>query len=230
MLSKISIVIPVLNEAHHLSKTLATLTEATGVDLIVVDGGSQDDTIAVAQSAHAKVISAPAGRAAQMNAGAAIATGEILLFLHADTQLPLSFETLIRGTLAQPRTIAGAFDLTIDAPGFGVRLVEWGVHLRSRYLQLPYGDQAIFLPKPVFHAVGGFPDLPIMEDFELVQRLHQHGKIAIVPAPVITSGRRWQRLGVLRTTLVNQLVIGAYVLGISPDLIRRWYRSGLGRG
>lgn len=227
MLPKISIIIPVLNEAYHLAKTLAVLSEATNVELIVVDGGSQDETIAVAQTADAKVISSIPGRAVQMNLGAVIASGDILLFLHADTRLPLKFDTIIRETLAH--SIAGAFELKIDLPSVGVRLVEWGTNLRSRYLQLPYGDQAIFLKKSVFEAVSGFSELPIMEDFEFVQRLKQHGNIKIVPASVLTSGRRWQTLGVVRTTLINQFIIAAYLLGVSPDRLKQWYRSGMRR-
>ncbi|MBW4542766.1 MAG: TIGR04283 family arsenosugar biosynthesis glycosyltransferase [Myxacorys chilensis ATA2-1-KO14] len=227
MLPKISVIIPVLNEAEYLSKTLALLSMAANVELIVVDGGSQDATILVAQTADAQVISSTPGRAVQMNLGAAIASGDILLFLHADTRLPPKFDTMIRETLAY--SIAGAFELKINIPSVGVRLVEWGTNLRSRYLQLPYGDQAIFLKKSVFQAVGGFSALPIMEDFEFVQRLKHHGNIQIVRASVLTSGRRWQTLGVVRTTLINQFIIGAYLLGVSPERLRQWYRSGMRR-
>jgi rSAM/selenodomain-associated transferase 2 len=227
MLPKISVIVPVLNEAHHLSKTLALVSVATNIELIVVDGGSQDATIAVAQTAGAKVIASTPGRAIQMNLGAEISTGDILLFLHADTRLPPKFDAMIRETLAY--SIAGAFELNVDLPSVGVRLVEWGTNLRSRYLQLPYGDQAIFLTKSVFEVVGGFRALPIMEDFEFVQRLKRYGNIRIVPAAVLTSGRRWQRLGVVRTTLINQLVIAAYLTGVPPDRLRQWYRTGMRR-
>jgi rSAM/selenodomain-associated transferase 2 len=229
MSPRISIIIPVLNDAQHLSKALTVQTVATNVELIVVDGGSQDDTIAIAQTAGVKLLHSPPGRAIQMNQGAAISTGDILLFLHADTQLPDQFDALIRETLSRPQTIAGAFELRIDAKSLGVRLVEWGANLRSRHLQLPYGDQAIFMTKAVFQAAGGFPELPIMEDFEFMQRLKQKGTIRIVRAAVLTSGRRWQTLGVVRTTLINQLVIGGYFLGVSPERIRQWYRTGMKR-
>jgi rSAM/selenodomain-associated transferase 2 len=224
---KISIIIPVLNDAQRLSETLTIQTAATNVELIVVDGGSQDDTISIAQTAGVKLLHSPPGRAIQMNQGAAISAGDILLFLHADTQLPARFDALVRDTLSQPNTIAGAFELNIDAKSSGVRLVEWGANLRSRYLQLPYGDQAIFLTKAVFQAVGGFPELPIMEDFEFMRCLKRKGTIKIVRAAVLTSGRRWQTLGVVRTTLINQFVIGAYFLGVSPERIRQWYRTGM---
>lgn len=220
---KISIVIPVLNEARQLPNTLSI--QATDIEIIVVDGGSQDETVAIAQSFEVKVIHSDPGRAVQMNAGAAIATGEILLFLHADTRLPNGFDRMVRETLSG--AIAGAFQLKIDATLRGIRLIEWGINWRSRDLQLPYGDQAIFLKSETFQKIGGFPTLPIMEDFEFVRTLRQLGKIAIVPIPAVTSGRRWQKFGILRTTIVNQIVIFAYFLGVSPHRIRSWYRTGL---
>jgi rSAM/selenodomain-associated transferase 2 len=224
----LSVIIPVLNEAANLPKTLATIQTATKLDImeiIVVDGGSQDDSVAVATSLGAKVIASQPGRAHQMNRGAEIATGEVLLFLHGDTRLSPGFDSLIQQTLAQPRVVAGAFELKIEGAGIGLRLVEWGVQWRSRLFQLPYGDQALFLPASVFRKIGGFPELPIMEDFEFVQRLKQLGKVAIAPLPVFTCDRRWQKLGVVRTTLLNQWVILAYFAGISPEQIRRWYRG-----
>ncbi len=229
MTESISIVIPVLNEAHQLSKVLHALKQAPDIEIIVVDGGSQDQTLAIANASGVKVIQSPIGRADQMNAGAAKATGDILLFLHADTQLPKGFDTTIRYTLSQPNVIAGAFQLTIDAPFWKLRLIEWGVNARSRYLQMPYGDQAIFLKTTIFQALEGFPILPIMEDFELVRQLKRQGRIAIAPTAVITSGRRWQKLGAVRTTLINQCVILAYLFGVSPDRIAHWYRSGMKR-
>lgn len=194
------------------------------VEVIVVDGGSQDDTVQIAQSLGAKVLSAPNGRACQMNAGALAATGDILLFLHADTRIPPLFDTLVRKALLAANTAAGAFELRIDASLRGLRLIESGVNLRSRWLQMPYGDQAIFLKTEVFHNIGGFPSLPIMEDFELMRRLRRLGRIVIIPVPVLTSGRRWLRLGVLKTTLINQGAIIAYLLGVPPERIARWYR------
>jgi rSAM/selenodomain-associated transferase 2 len=224
---KISIVVPVLNESKQITKTLEIQNRATHVELIVVDGGSRDQTVEFAHSAGARVLRSSPGRAHQMNTGANAATGSILLFLHADTQLPADFDTMIRQALRQSATIAGAFSLKIDADLWSLRLVEWGVNQRSRWLQMPYGDQAIFLHTDTFKALGGFPNLPIMEDFELMRQLRQKGTIALLPAAVITSGRRWQTLGVLQTTLINQWIIFAYLLGVSPQRIAHWYRSGL---
>lgn len=229
---KISIIIPVLNEAATIQETLTRFENASEVEVIVVDGGSRDDTVAIAmrvgkaiaKSLRIEVISAAAGRASQMNAGAAVATGDILLFLHADTHLPTSFDTLVRQALQNAGTVAGAFELRIDAQLRGLRLVEKMVNMRSHFLSMPYGDQAIFLKAATFHDLGGFPDLPIMEDFELMLGLRRQGRITIVPAPVVTSGRRWQKLGVVKTTLINQLIIAGYFLGVPPAQLVRWYR------
>jgi rSAM/selenodomain-associated transferase 2 len=222
---KISIVIPVLNEANTINTVLTRILGTSNLEVIVVDGGSQDETVALAQSVGVKVIAATGGRASQMNAGAGVATGSVLLFLHADTHLPPAFDTLVRQVLQNTGTIAGAFELRIDAELWGIRLIEKMVNLRSHFLSLPYGDQAIFLKTSTFKKIGGFPNLPIMEDFELMRRLKRYGKIAIAPAPVLTSGRRWQKLGVVRTTLINQLIIISYFLGVSPAKLARWYRQ-----
>lgn len=226
---KISVIIPVINEASTIGQTLTNLQNITNLEVIIVDGGSQDETVEIAKSLGVQVLFSLPGRARQMNAGAAAATGEILLFLHADTRLPEGFDTIIHQTLAaegrSQNPIAGAFQLRIDASLKGLRLIEKLVNLRSRVFSLPYGDQAFFLKTAVFRDMGGFPDLPIMEDFELVRQLKRLGKIEIVPASVITSGRRWQKLGVVKTTLMNQWVIMAYFLGIPPAKIARWYRG-----
>jgi rSAM/selenodomain-associated transferase 2/rSAM/selenodomain-associated transferase 1 len=224
---QISIIIPVLNDAPVLQTTLAHLKQITDVattEIIVVDGGSEDDTLAVAQNAGVKILESSASRAHQMNVGAGIATGEILLFLHADTQLPTQFETMITETLAQPDVLAGAFELQIDSPHWALRWIETGVKWRSRWLQLPYGDQAIFMPAQVWQRLDGFREMVIMEDFDMMRRLKPLGPIHIVPVPVKTSARRWQKLGILKTTLINQLMIMGYFLGISPERLAHWYR------
>lgn len=223
-MSKISILIPVLNEAFQIQKNISNLQSEPNIEIIVVDGGSQDRTVALARELGVKVIvSSVAQRANQMNFGAAEATGDIFLFLHVDTQLPTGYAAIIKNTLSQPGTIAGAFELAIDSQQKSFRFVEKMVNLRSRFFTLPYGDQTIFLKAAVFHEMGGFANLPIMEDFEFVQRLKTQGKIGIAPAKVITSARRWQKLGVFKTTLINQLIILGYYLGISPIKLARLY-------
>ena len=227
----ISIIIPVLNEGAIIEKTLLALQGNCDVEIIVVDGGSVDKTITLANQMGVTVITASGiGRAAQMNAGAAIAKGDILLFLHADTLLPPNYEAIVKkiicqqNAIPQGHNIAGAFELAIDGQEQSLRLVETLVKMRSRWFSLPYGDQAIFVTKKVFEELGGFSELAIMEDFEFVQRLKRRGKIAIAPVPVITSGRRWQKLGVFKTTLINQLIILGYYLGISPTKLKNFYR------
>ncbi|MHC5756978.1 TIGR04283 family arsenosugar biosynthesis glycosyltransferase [Nostoc sp.] len=222
--AKISIIIPAINEAGNIKKAIATTRANLNIEVIVVDGGSSDDTVAIAQSLNVKVISSSPGRAVQMNAGAVAASGEILLFLHADTRLPTGFDEMIRTALQQPGTVAGAFKLRIDASRLSLRWVEWGVNVRSHFYQMPYGDQAIFLTKEIFQQIGGFSELPIMEDFELMRRLKRIGRLVIIPTPVVTSARRWLQKGVLKTTLLNQIVIIAYLLGVSPERICSWYR------
>ena len=223
----ISIIIPVLNEAKNIQDSLILLQNnlvSSEIEIIVVDGGSTDNTVSLAQKLNVIVIEAPAGgRAYQMNAGAAIAQGDILLFLHADTKLPPNYDQLIKNTLTKPDVVAGAFELAIDSQGKSLRLIEVLVKMRSHLCSLPYGDQALFINRAIFDQVGGFPELPIMEDFVLVKHLKKQGKIAIAPATVITSGRRWEKLGVWRTTLINQLVIMGYYLGISPQRLRDIY-------
>jgi len=221
---KISIIIPALNEASTIAPVISTARNAKNVEIIVADGGSSDGTADIAQSLGVRVISTAPGRATQMNAGAASATGDILLFLHADTHLPRGYDSSARRVLANPSAVAGAFELKIDARSLSLRLVETGVNWRSNFLQMPYGDQAIFLYSATFDKIGGFPDLPLMEDFEFVRRLKKQGRIAILPQPVLTSDRRWQQLGVIKTTVINQIVIIAYFLGVSPDRLAFWYK------
>jgi rSAM/selenodomain-associated transferase 2 len=153
------------------------------------------------------------------------ATGDILLFLHGDSRLPEGFDQLIRQVMSgdQP-PIAGAFRLGIEAPQASLRWVERGVNWRSQVCQMPYGDQGIFLRAKVFKEIGGFPDLPIMEDFELMRRLRQQGKILIVPQPVMTSARRWLQKGILKTTVINQLMVLGYLGGVSPARLVELYR------
>ena len=222
----ISIVIPTINEAENLPRTLAGVADRRDIELIIVDGGSTDSTCSIAERFGAKVLRSPLGRGMQLNVGAQAASGSILLFLHADTRLPSDFPELVRQSLEQTSVVAGAFRLRIDDPRRSLRIVEWGVDLRSRRLHLPYGDQALFLRKNTFDQIGGFPDWPLLEDVEIVRRLRRRGRIVIVPTAVLTSARRWNRLGVVCTTVLNQIIILLYRFGMSPHRLAAWYHRG----
>ncbi|MGD9107299.1 MAG: TIGR04283 family arsenosugar biosynthesis glycosyltransferase [Desulfobacterales bacterium] len=226
--NRISIIIPAINEADNIGNTIESIGPGDKKEVIVVDGGSNDDTALIAKSLGVKVIISTPPRARQMNLGAALATGDVLVFLHADTRLPENFEEFIFNSFKQPKMVAGAFELQMDSPMSGLRLIERLANWRSRYLKMPYGDQAIFLSSKRFHDLGGFPDIPIMEDFELARRLRKQGKIFTLPVPVFTSPRRWKNFGILKTTLINQLVIAAYVMGIAPEVIAQCYDRSKG--
>jgi uncharacterized protein len=225
----LSVIIPALNEEPYIGRTLQSLQQAAGVEVIVVDGGSADHTVRQAKAAGARVMAAAGGRARQMNAGAQAAQGEILFFLHADTLAPPGFDRAIRAVLQDPRVAAGAFRLAIRGDSAGLRLVEHLANWRSRWLNLPYGDQGLFVRADLFREMGGFPELPIMEDYVMVRRLGRRGRLVTLPLAVATSGRRWQSLGIWRTTLINQMMILGYSLGIEPTILARWYRAGRGR-
>ncbi|UCD71277.1 MAG: TIGR04283 family arsenosugar biosynthesis glycosyltransferase [Syntrophobacterales bacterium] len=220
---RISIIIPTLNEAANLPTTLGSTLSASDAEVIIVDGGSSDETVELARSWNTKVLISAPGRARQMNVGADHAMGEVFLFLHGDTRLPTGFESHVHKILARPGVVAGAFQLRVDGQFPGVRIMERLVNLRSRHLQFPYADQAIFLRADLFREMGGFPDMPIMEDFELIQRLRRRGRILIAPVPVLTSARRWENLGIMRATLINYAIPLAYYLGVSPSRLAHWY-------
>ena len=223
--SNISIIIPTRNEAYSIGKLLPELLTVPGVELLVVDGGSTDNTADIAKSYGVQVLSTFPGKATQMNAGAEAARGNILLFLHSDTKLAPGFAKHVRNALNQPGVSAGAFRLSIDGQGFGLRVIEWFVNFRSNALQMPYGDQGIFVTKEMFFSVGPFPPQPIMEDFELMRKLKRNGTIEILPLHATTSARRWKKLGILRTTAINLAIIIGYLFGLKPEKLAGWYRG-----
>lgn len=219
---RLSIVIPTLNEERHLPATLGSLRGLENVEAIVADGGSEDDTVSIAREHGAAVVTSRPGRGRQMNSGAALASGETLLFLHADARPPRDVYQQIRTTLA-PGVAAGAFHLGIDSPRRGLRWVERGANLRARLFQLPYGDQGLFLTAARFFAWGGFANLPLMEDVEFCRRLRRQDHIRLAPGQVTASARRWHQHGILKTTLLNQCYLTAYLLGVSPQRLARQY-------
>ena len=225
----ISVIIPTLNEAQAIETTISKLKKYRQTEIIIVDGGSQDRTVEIARSMGVRVLTSEASKATQMNTGAAEATSNVLLFLHADTRLPKNFENCVLAALARDEICAGAFSLGIDSDAGGLRFIERVANWRSRFFQMPYGDQALFVSRNLFHEIGGYPEYPIMEDFELVRRLKRKGKIVILPESVLTSPRRWLNYGILKTWLLNQIIIAAYYLGISPQRLSQWYNRDKGK-
>ena len=217
---------PVLNEAVGLGAALQALApfRARGAQLIVADGGSKDGTMALAQAAGALVIDAPRGRAAQMNAGAQVASAGVLLFLHADTLLPDDADLLITEAVASGKTLWGRFDVRISGRSRLLEVVATFMNLRSRLSDIATGDQAIFMTRAAFDTVGGFPAQPLMEDIEISNRLRRLSRPACLRAKVVTSGRRWETRGVWRTVLLMWRLRFAYWRGTAPERLAELYR------
>ena len=197
--------------------------DAGACEVIVADGQSSDATCEVARSHRCRLVEAPRGRARQQNAGARIAGGDVLLFLHADTWLPCGAIAQMRSTLVDSNVVFGAFEQRIDAASWHYRLLERGNNLRARRFRRPYGDQGIFVRSEVFHAAGGFPDVPFLEDLLLIRRLARRWRPVILPGPIFVSARQWERNGVVRQTARNWLLLAAHRLGASPDRLARFY-------
>lgn len=212
----VSVVIPALNEAENLRDLLLGIVAEEPHEILVADGGSTDDTVAVAESFGARVVQAGRGRGRQMNAAARVATGEHLLFLHADTEPPENFPSLVAQTLGRAAITAGAFQFQLREPVTGGALIEWGVALRCALRQLPYGDQGLFMRRALFQSLGGFREWPSLEDLDMVRRLRALGRIAIIPEAAATSSRRWREGCVIRTFLHHQSILLAHALGMNP--------------
>lgn len=223
----LSIVIPVLNEAPNIAATLEELgvLRAAGAEIIVVDGGSTDDTLALAATLADRIVASACGRALQMNAGAAVAHGDVLLFLHADTRLPPHADKLIREGLAQSGRAWGRFDVSIEGRHPLLPVVAAFMNARSRLTGIATGDQAIFVTREAFAAAGGFPDIALMEDIELARRLKRASRPLCLSARVTTSGRRWERRGVLRTIVLMWRLRLAYFFGAKPEELAKQYES-----
>lgn len=222
---RLSIVVPVLNEARTLPALLAGLADlrARGIEIVVVDGGSRDKTVELAAAAGLPPIRSEAGRACQMNAGAACATGDALLFLHADTLLPPRADEAVLRALADGRSAWGRFDVRIDGRPRMLRVVAFMMNLRSRLTGIATGDQAIFATRAAFEAVGGFPDQPLMEDVEISRRLKRLSPPACLRDRVRTSGRRWETRGVWPTILLMWRLRLAYWRGTPGEQLARVY-------
>jgi rSAM/selenodomain-associated transferase 2 len=218
----LSIIIPTLNEADKLGPTLQSLM-GHPAEIIVVDGGSKDATVEVARQYSTNVMVSPPGRGLQQDTGARQSQGDILVFLHADTQLPVRYESLICHALTDPGVVFGAFLLGIHPPRPALEVIAFMANLRSRLFRLPYGDQAIFVRRSAYFLAGGFQDWPIMEDVDLVRRLNHIGGFKLAQGSVHTSARRWQRENLVCTTFRNYSLILRYFMGISPHTLARHY-------
>jgi rSAM/selenodomain-associated transferase 2 len=211
---EVSVVIPALNEAGEIGRTLGALLGGRGLEAIVVDGGSDDATVEIAtRGAGVRCLAAPRGRAQQMNAGVAAARGRILLFLHADSRLPVHAVEALAEALDRSGCPGGAFRFALDSPRRRYRVLEWFVAQRVRRFDLPYGDQAIFVTRDAFERIGGFRELPACEDIDFVRRLRALGPLLHLDTPAVTSARRWERGGFIRTTLRNWGWLALYTLG-----------------
>jgi hypothetical protein len=220
----LSIIIPTLNEEKKISQVLDHLKVLKHGEVIVADGGSRDRTVSRAEERGAKVACSDPGRGRQLNAGAAQAKGDILLFLHADTLLPEGYTELVRNAMSDPEIIGGAFLIRFQPSSPLLRCTQRTINWRTKVFRLPYGDQALFVRTSVFRQIGGFANIPLMEDVDFVQRLKKYGKLVFIPEPVTTSSRLFIRQGVIRTTLKNKIVFFGYYLGISPERLARMYR------
>lgn len=221
---KISVIVPVFGSEPLLKAAIKSGQCDAEIEIIVSAAGESWNALQTAAESKVQYLASKPGRARQMNQAAAIARGEWLLFLHADTQLPQNYAAAVQRVLEEPTNSAGAFRLHIDSKRWQARLVEYSVQLRSRFWGLPYGDQALFLRRATFRQLGGFPDWPLMEDYELARRLRKLGRLVICAESVCTSARRWERLGFLRTTLINQFIVLAYRIGVPLKYLARIYR------
>ena len=225
---KFSIVIPVLNEQDRINSLIEHVHSQGyegACEIIVADGDPQGGTIKTIQNKSVKTITSPKGRGRQMNAGATIARGEILIFLHADTRLPEMALEKISQALENKKYVGGAFGLAIDSDSLLLKYIAVRTSFRSRLNRIPYGDQAIFIRRSYFDKIGRFKDIPLMEDVELMRRIKKRGdEIFILRDRVKTSARRWEKEGIFYTTLKNRLFVGLYYVGVNPDKLAKYYR------
>ncbi len=225
---RISVIIPTYNEQDTIGGCLNQFhTVSDDHEVIVVDGGSSDGTCGIVESTVGiRLVPSPLrGRAVQMNAGAEVATGIVLVFLHADTRLPRNWHSLVTNALAPDGTIGGRFRLSISQDSATYRWIARGINFRSQVLGISYGDQAIFATRDAFDAVAGYPDIPIFEDSEFCARLKKTGSFVWVDEPVVTSARRWQRHGPIRTLLLTWFLRLLFMLFVSPAALSRFYRA-----
>jgi rSAM/selenodomain-associated transferase 2 len=225
-----SVIVPVLHESDRINKLidhLYSLKPQGACEIIVVDGSPERDTLDVIRNREVLKMAAERGRGRQMNAGAAVAKGDILIFLHADTELPQSAFMRIDSVMGHGRYVGGAFQLGIQSAKFVYKALTWWVSIRCRLFGIAYGDQAIFMAKDYFGRMGGYREIPLMEDVELMRRIKKQGdRIRILPDRVMTSPRRWEEEGFIYVNLRNTLLLVLYLLGTAPERLVHFYKSG----
>ena len=220
---KLTVIVPTLNEAAHLGASLSSLPREA--EVVVADGGSTDETISMATRSGARVVTGSRGRARQMNRGVDAARGDTLLFLHADCTLgPDAYHQLQTALDDDDDVVGGSFRMSIRDASWGLRWIAATSNARARYLRTPYGDQAIFVRRSAFEKLGGFPDIPFMEDVALVRKLKRLGKLVCVDETVTTGARHWKQLGPVRTTLLNWSMVTFYLLGVPAERLEPYYR------
>jgi rSAM/selenodomain-associated transferase 2 len=218
----VSLIIPTLNEENCLQETIRSLRRQGPKEIIVADGGSTDTTCRLAAAAN-RLVHAPRGRAAQMNAGAAVAAGDVLLFLHADCTLEDGALEEAEGCLRRRQVVAGCFRMEVEASGLLYRCIDFCATARVRLTGLVYGDQGLFLRRESFERLGGFPPLRLMEDVFLSRQLSRHGRMVVAARRIYVSPRRWERAGLVRQTLRNWTLTALAAAGVSPDRLARHY-------
>ena len=219
--TSLTVVIPTLDEEAALPALLDAVC-AEDVETIVVDAGSTDSTVDIARRAGVRLITGLRGRAVQMNAGAEAASSDAVLFLHADSVPPAGFRQTVLDVLADSEVVVGAFRFSLAATTLKLRLVEWGTNLRARWLRMPYGDQGLFMRRETWRDLGGFPEIPLMEDYDLVRAARRAGRVAIAPTPLVTSDRRWRKIGPWRYTAINTITVVRRHLGATPAQLAEW--------
>jgi rSAM/selenodomain-associated transferase 2 len=226
---RFSIIVPVLHESDRINQLvdhLFNLENAQTSEIIVIDGSPKRDTINALQNNRVIKIISEKGRAIQMNTGASVAKGEILIFLHADTELPVDALTKIGSVMRRNKYVGGAFKLGIKSEQFIYKALAYWVSIRCYITRIPYGDQAIFIRKDYFNNIGCYPNIPLMEDVELMRRIKKRGyKICIIPDPVMTSPRRWEKEGFIYVNLRNMVLLILYLLGVSPEKLAHFYKT-----
>ncbi len=221
----ISVIIPTVNEERNIGVCIReVLAEGVDCEIIVADGGSTDCTVEKAKEFHGvKVVSSDRGRGLQMNRGVLSASGNVLLFLHADTRLEEGWSRDVNGALRDDAFAGGAFSLGIDGAGRHFRLIELWVKMRCSLFSLPYGDQGIFVRRDIFDKLGGYRDIPLMEDVDLVRRIKRTGHMTVLTRKAVTSARRWAGGGWIRVSLLNQLIMVLFRLGVDPGRLAKMY-------